>query len=96
MARNKTDAQLDRLAKRLVFSVPPVKWPAVMDRLTDTDKMSLTRKLDGICANAALAAGYSGARENGPHDKGVLKTMNSRYRKVRTALGYNITHDLNF
>ncbi len=97
MARTpKTDAQLERLAKRMVFNVPPVKWPAILDGLSDTEKMSLTRKLDGMCGAAALAASYSNARENGPHDSGALKSMNRRTRAVRKALGYNITHDLTF
>jgi hypothetical protein len=92
----KTEAQLERLAKRMVFSIPPVQWPAILDKLSDTEKMTLTRKLDGICGSAALAAGYSGGREYGGHDKDAVKYMNRKYRNVRKALGYSITHDLNF
>lgn len=97
MARKpKTAEQLTRLAKRMVFSVPPAEWPAILDRLSETEKMTLTRKLDGICGSAALAAGYSGGRENGPHDSDALKVMNRRCRNVRKALGYTLTIDLNF
>lgn len=82
------------------LDTPPVKWAELAESMTARELDRLATELAGLAAGAAMLAAYLEYRNDiGCLDQGhdsAVKHCNKVAAKVRLALGYSITHNLNF
>ena len=83
-----------------IAEMPLVELGDECARMESADLDLVARDLEGIAAHCALRAAYLAMRHGcGCGDQGhksAVKDANKVYRQVRKALGYNITHPINF
>lgn len=83
-----------------LMELAPVTWNAMATGKTGGELGEIVRFLDGVAERAARMSAYLGLR-GGYYcgDRGhasAVKQSNRAARKVRKALGYNVTHDVTF
>jgi len=89
------DVRLQRAHK--FMNLPPRQWETALSTYSNTEQKEIAEDLEGIAEQAALVAGYVGARSMNQNHKAGVKRANRLCTAIRKAIGFSYPkYDLSF